>query len=65
MSIEEYQDFTTVYINGFYEGEKKWKDKIRAKIKELEGQEDWYREHESLDELYGRIDELKGLLEEE
>lgn len=37
---------------------------IQDKIKELEGQEDWYREHNSLDDLYGRIDELKELLEE-
>lgn len=29
MSIEEYQDFTTVYANGFYNGEEKWKNKIR------------------------------------
>lgn len=41
------------------------KDKIRNKIKELEGQEDWYIENKSLDDLYGRIDELKELLEEE
>jgi len=41
------------------------KDKIREKIKELEGQEDWYIENKSLDDLYGRIDELKELLEEE
>jgi formyltetrahydrofolate synthetase len=40
------------------------KDKIREKIKELERQEDWYREKNSLDELYGRIDELKELLGE-
>lgn len=41
------------------------KDKIRERIKELEGQEDWYIENKSLDDLYGRIDELKELLEEE
>jgi hypothetical protein len=40
------------------------KDKIKAKIKELEEQEDWYIENKSLDDLYGRIDELKELLEE-
>lgn len=41
------------------------KDKIRERIKELEGQEDWYIENKSLDDLYGRIDELKELLKEE
>lgn len=42
-----------------------YKDKIRERIKELEGQEDWYIENKSLDDLYGRIDELKELLKEE
>ena len=28
----ENADLTTVYLNGFYDGEKKWKDKIREKI---------------------------------
>lgn len=32
----ENADLTTVYMNGFYDGEKKWKDKIKAKIEELE-----------------------------
>lgn len=40
------------------------KDKIKERIKELEGQEAWYREHNSLDELYGRIDELEELLKD-
>lgn len=31
----ENADLTTVYMNGFYDGEKKWKDKIKEKIKEL------------------------------
>ena len=34
-------DLTTVYINGFYDGEKKVKDKIKVKIEELE---DMYNE---------------------
>lgn len=36
--IEELKnsDLTTVYLNGFYDGEKKVKDKIKAKIEELE-----------------------------
>jgi len=41
------------------------KDKIRETIKELEGQEIWYIQNKGLDELYGRIDMLKELLEEE
>lgn len=41
------------------------KDKIKEIIEELEQQEDWYIEHKGLDELYGRIDTLKELLEEE
>lgn len=40
------------------------KDKIRDKIKELENQEDWYREYSSVFELEDRIRELKELLEE-
>lgn len=32
-------DLTTVYINGVYDGEKKVKDKIKAKIKELDKEE--------------------------
>lgn len=28
-------DLTTVYMNGFYDGEKKWKDKINGLLKEL------------------------------
>ena len=36
--IEELKnaDLTTVYLNGVYDGEKKVKDKIKAKIEELE-----------------------------
>ena len=29
-------DLTTVYMSGFYDGEKKWKDKIYKKINELD-----------------------------
>lgn len=28
-------DLTIVYMNGFYDGEKKWKDKIKEKIEKL------------------------------
>lgn len=40
------------------------KDKIKEKIEELERQEDWYREHNSLEDLYGRIEDLKKIIEE-
>lgn len=29
-------DYMTVYLNGFYDGEKKVKDKIKAKIRDIE-----------------------------
>lgn len=29
-------DFTTVYLSGFYDGEKKWKDKIKTKTTEYQ-----------------------------
>ena len=29
-------DHTTVYMSGFYDGEKKWKDKIKDVIKDIE-----------------------------
>lgn len=38
--------------------------KIKEIIEELEKQEDWYIEHKSLDDLYGKIDILQELLEE-
>ena len=39
--IEELKnaDLTTVYLNGFYDGEKKVKDKIKAKIEEYDDKE--------------------------
>lgn len=71
--IEELEnaDLTTVYINGFYDGEKKWKDRIREKIKELEQERD--EEHDAGDftkifeheqDLQLCIDTLQELLEE-
>lgn len=69
MSIEEYQDFTTVYANGFYNGEEKWKNKIRAKIKQIEdaiepwGDEDLRYQLKIKDKA--QIEVLKELLEEE
>lgn len=68
MSIEEYQDFTTVYANGFYNGEEKWKNKIRAKIKELEKEHKEYKgsqEWEIQDDIHAQINILKELLEED
>lgn len=29
-------DYTTVYLSGFYDGEKKWKDKIKSKAAEYQ-----------------------------
>lgn len=31
----EKDDLTTVYLNGFYDGEEKWKKKIKEKIKKI------------------------------
>lgn len=35
--IEE--DYTSVYLSGFYDGENKWKSKIKQKIEELDKEE--------------------------
>ena len=35
--IEE--DYTSVYLSGFYNGENKWKSKVEEKIEELKGLE--------------------------
>ena len=68
--IEELKnaDLTTVYLNGVYDGEKKAKDKIKAKIEESEllidnsqgcmSAEDLYKE-------YGKIEFGQSLLEKE
>ena len=57
----ENADLTTVYMNGFYDGEEKWKDKIKAKIKELEN----LIETNSLyEECWNKIEVLKELLED-
>lgn len=32
----ENTDLTTVYMNGFYDGEKKWKDKIKTEIEKFD-----------------------------
>ena len=54
-------DLTTVYMSGFYDGEKKWKDKIRNKIKELEEE---LKYEITKNEAKIQINLLKGLLEE-
>ena len=38
----ENADLTTVYMNGFYDGEKKWKDKIKQRAIEYEHNNDGY-----------------------
>ena len=37
--LKKNADLTTVYLNGFYDGEKKGKDKIKAKIEEYDDKE--------------------------
>ena len=65
--IEELKnaDLTTVYLNGFYDGEKKVKDKIKAKIEirkeEKENCKDSIEEKYLLREIYV----LQSLLEKE
>lgn len=57
-------DLTTVYMSGFYDGEKKWKDKIKAKIEELKQDEDFYREQDRMYEYEGKLNLLQSLLQE-
>lgn len=65
----ENADLTTVYMNGFYDGEKKWKDKIKELIEQLEdvldlaeGEKNFpkYRKQALIEE----IKDLQELLEE-
>ena len=46
----ENADLTTVHMNGFYEGEKKWKDKIKEKIN--------YYDERGYIEIAGALEEL-------
>ena len=64
-------DLTTVYIDGFYDGEKNWKDKIKEKIEKLEKREqelyklDYELEPEkAIDCILLRKADLQELLEE-
>lgn len=69
MSIEEYQNFTTTYAQGFYEGENKWKCKIKEKIEYLDNQQrQWLEDRELKDtdeEICYARDVLIKLLKEE
>ena len=61
-------DLTTVYISGFYDGEKKWKDKIKAKIEELKKYRDKFYELNMLQDVIikqNEIQVLQSLLEKE
>lgn len=60
----ENADLSIVYMDGFYDGEKKWKDKIKAKIEEYEEildspiiKEDYKKEVEHIIRV---LKELKG-----
>ena len=52
------EDYTSVYLSGFYDGENKWKSKIKEKIEELKETAD-----EDNMEDFIRISALKELLE--
>ena len=49
-------DLTAVYMNGFYDGEKKWKDKINGLLKEIDDN--------NTDEGWWYINKIEELLEE-
>ena len=63
--IEELKnaDLTTVYLNGFYDGEKKVKDKIKAKIEELKEDIKYSANPLSIDNSKFGIKVLQSLLE--
>ena len=69
-------DLTTVYMNGFYAGEKKYKNKIKHKIKDkIKELEENVKDFEATDNTgrfkkeksidYYKLEALKELLEEE
>lgn len=60
----ENADLTNVYLSGFYDGEKKWKDKIREKIKEYQEQRRKAETNKINDMFVNYIDVLEELLEE-
>lgn len=65
---EEDVDLTTVYLSGFYDGEKKWKDKIKAKIEKYKWSVDSYYNGDVSDykqsQAVGAWNVLRLLLEE-
>jgi hypothetical protein len=68
--IEELKEiYQTGYVNGcvskVYEINKKWEDKIKAKIEELKQDEDFYREQDRMYEYEGKLNLLQSLLEKE
>ena len=61
-------DLTSVYMSGFYDGEKKYKDKIRDKIKELNEELIAEERRSNFDDcriIRGQIKLLESLLEGE
>lgn len=61
----ENADLSIVYMSGFYDGEKKWKDKIKAKIEELNKEYEKYKdgqEWEIQDDIQAQISILEELL---
>lgn len=52
-------DYTTIYINGVYEGKKHYKDKIREKINQLKEVAD-----EDNPDIFTKIDAYEELLED-
>lgn len=67
--ILEDGDMTQMYVNGYYDGENKWKGKIREKAKWLDNQQkQWLEDRELKDSdaeiIYAR-NTLEELLEED
>lgn len=67
--IEE--DYTSVYLSGFYDGENKWKSKIKEKIEELKQEGNYKtienpngRVHFQLEPCDYKIQVLEELLQE-
>lgn len=58
-------DLTTVYLSGFYDGEKKWKDKIKAKIEEVQNMKAKAKDIVFKSSLNYIETELQSLLQEE
>ena len=64
----ENADLTTVYMNGFYDGEKKWKDKIKDKIYSFDNdlqKADANGDEETKERIWCATSTLYELLEED